>query len=568
MQTMLTLPLEPTDDRANPIFTDAASCAQWLGQLQLTNLQRAHSLLLTQINELNRYPMRGLERLNMLELLRETVGHVQDDYAKKLIAKPLPLNDSELTVFVAIAQLWQALVLGYQRCLQAYVAGDHQLAKRGALLCQRCLLYSGQEIFEHLRIGYEFDAKLWHQLHELYAFAESQGLQQVEVDDPLSTVEPRSSCLSIYVKTLLACHARPAELTRSQLQLLDRWLTLWGNTVTVERSYTVSKGDALPLAVDLNSTHGLQPVKQVAALARRCEASGAGKAGCASNVSRNVTHSDSMRYLAMVPLSKLLRVKTILLQQGQSPQQVELGDHSNSNDCIELLSFLHQCWCEDHNTRFGERRPVAQHAQLCYKLEGIYAHLSGKPFKQPGRDATIDSMARKQIETFGRVLQDAHNKELVEMGFPLETWHLENESILGARLTREGILGGRLSYNQLVALRPSDAESFMLGATAWANVTRTGQLQIGVRYLPGSVEAVSIKATGVNLTVSGKYAPAFLLQAVSALKIPASLVIPREWFHAGRVVEVLHQNSEKLNAKMGFSVERGLDYERVSFTLV
>jgi len=550
---MLTLPLDPTDDRANPAFKDAAGCAQWLGQLQLTNLQLAHSLLLTQINELNRYPMHGLERLNTLELLRETVGHVQDDYAKKLIAKPLPLNDGELMVFVAIVQLWQALVLGYQRCLQAYMAGDKQLDKYGALLCQRCLLYSGLEIFEHLRTGYEFNVELWHQLHELYAFAESQGLQQVEVDDPLSTIESRSSCCSVYVKILLACHARPSELTRAQLQLLNHWLTLWGNTVTIERSYTVSKGDAQPLAVDLNSTYGLHPVKASSSI---------------SNVSRDATHSESMRYLAMVPLSKLLRVKTILLQQGQSPQQVGFGNHSNSNDCIELLSLLHQCWCEDHNTRFGERRPVAQDALLCYKMEGIYAHLSGKTFKQPGRNDVLDSGARRQIETFGRVLRDEHNKEPFERGFPLETWHFENESILGARLTREGTVGGRLSYYQLVALRPGDAETFMLGATAWTNVTGDGQLQIGVRYLPGTAEPVNIRATGVNLTVSDKYVPAFLLQAVPALKIPASLVIPRDWFQAGRVVEVLHQNSEKLNAKMGFSVERGFDFERVSFTLV
>jgi cyclic-di-GMP-binding protein len=539
---MLTLPLEPTDDRANPFFKDAAGCTQWLGQLQLTNLQLAHSLLFTQINELNRYPMRGMERLNTLELLRETVGYVQDDYAKKLIAKPLPLNESEQMVFVALVQLWQAMVLGYQRCLQAYMAGDKQLAKHGALLCQRCLLYSGLGIFEHLRTGYEFDARLWNQLHELYAFAEEQNFQAAEVDDPLNQKYPHSSCRSIYVKTLLACYARPAELTRSQLQLLDNWLAQWSGTVTVERSYTASKGDAQPLAIDMASTQGLRPVKQV-------------------------THSDTMRYLAMVPLSKLLRVKTILLQQGQTPRQAGLCEHCNSNDCIEFLTFLHQCWCEDHSTRFGDRRPVAQHAQLCCKPEGIYAHLSGKLFKQPGRDNTLGNAARKQIEAFGRVLQDAHDKEPPEMGYPLETWQFENESISGARLTREDTFGGRLSYNQLVALRPSDTGTFMLGATAWANVTRAGQLQIGVRYMPGSAEAVSIRATGVNMTVPEKYVPAFLLSTVVALNIPASLIIPRDWFQPGRVVEVLHQNGEKDNVKMGFSVERGIDYERVSFTL-
>ena len=540
---MLTLPLEPTDDRANPLFKDATGCAQWLSQLQLTNLQLAHSLLLTQINELNRYPMRGLERLNTLELLRETVGYVQDDYAKKLIAKPLPLNESELMVFGAIVQLWQAMVLGYQRCLQACIAGDKLLAKHGALLCQRCLLYSGLEIFEHLRTGYEFEPRLWHQLNELYAFAEQQNLQSTEVPDPLNGKHPLNSCRSIYVKTLLACHARPAELTRSQLQLLDNWLAQWSNMVTVENSYAVSKGDAQPLAIDLAGEQGLLPVKQV-------------------------THCASMRYLATVPLSKLLRVKTILLQQGQTPRQVNLCEHCSNSDCIELLVFLHQCWCEDQRARLGERRPVAQRAQLCYKMEGIYAHISGKPFTQPGRDATLGSVARKQIETFGRVLHDTHKTELTGMGYPLETWNFENESIMGARLTREDVLGGRLSYNQLIALRPGDAEAFLLGVTAWTNVTHTGQLQIGVRYLPGAAEPVSIRATGVNLTVSDKHAPAFLLQAVPALKIPASLVIPRDWFSSGRVVEVLHQNAEKQHVKMMFSVEHGVDFERVGFTLV
>ncbi len=98
------LPLAPTGDRADPAFKDAAGCAVWLEQLQLTNLQLAHSLLLTQLDRLNRYPMRGLARLDTLEQLRETVHHVQHGYAQKLVAKPLPLNQNELLVFAAIVQ--------------------------------------------------------------------------------------------------------------------------------------------------------------------------------------------------------------------------------------------------------------------------------------------------------------------------------------------------------------------------------------------------------------------------------------------------------------------------------
>lgn len=544
---MLTLPLAPTGDLADPLFKDAESCARWLEQLQLTNMHLAHSLLLTQINELNRFAMRDQARLDTLELLRDTVHYVQNDYARKLIAKPLPLDENELNIFLAIVQLWQAMTTGYQRCLHDHLSKDRQIGKQGALLCQRCLLYSGLAILENLRTGYEFDARLWQQLHSLYAFAEAQGFQSREVPDPLNNASsngstPRSSCHAVYVKTLLTGYARPAELARSQLLLLDAWLAEWSNMVHIAHSYTISKGDAHPLALDLGSSNGLQPVKLVA-------------------------HTGSMRYLAMVPLSKSIRVKTILLQQGRTPEQEGLGSDGNARECIELLTFLHQCWCEDNYMRFSERKPGSQQAQLCYKPESIYALLTGKAFRQAMQtpDANI---ARKQLEAFGQVLQNSPGKTRTDTGFPLETWQIENASILGAKLTRVDTTGARLSHNQLVALRPGEAEAFMLGTTAWVIVTRTRQLRIGVRYLPGIVHAIGLYTSDPGIDPSDRSAPGFLLQAVPALKSPASLIIPLNWFKPGRVVEITHLGAGKQNATLGFSVEHGTDYERVSFTLV
>ena len=543
---MLPLPLEPTDDRANPVFRDAASCKKWLAQFQLTNLQLAHSLLLTEINELNRYPLSGLERLNTLELLRDTVRYVQEGYAKKLVAKPLPLSESELIAFLAIVQLWQAMALGYQRCLQTHLTGDKQLARHGALLCQRSLRYSGLAIFEHLRTGYEIDGRLWRQLHSLYAIAEERGLLFEKVPDPQSENSPpnksQPTCHDTYLTTLLTSYARPAELSRAQLQLLGSWLPQWCGILIVERSYTASKGDAQPLAFDLSdSPHGLQPARIV-------------KAG------------ESMRYLAMVPLSKLIRVKTILLQQGKTPQQVELGELGSNRECIELLTFLHQCWCEDRDMRFVARNQADQRALLYYNPGRIYAQLTGKAYKPPAKSAEHDSAARKQIETFGRVLQDSPDRKAAETGSPLETWHIDNETILGAQLTRAGTSGGQLSRHQLVALRTGDAESYALGVATWVKIMRTGQLRVGVRYLPGKVDPVTLQAAGPDRTTSDKSAPAFLLQAVPALNIPPSLVVTRDWFKPGQVVEVLRPHGEKQNVKMGFSVEHGTDYERVSFT--
>ncbi|MBI5429979.1 MAG: hypothetical protein HY938_05915 [Nitrosomonadales bacterium] len=515
---MLTLTLEPTDDRANPAFNDAAGCEKWLAQLQLTNLQLAHSLLLTEVNELNRFPMRGPERLNTLELLRDTVHHVQEEYAKRLALKPLPLNERDLIVFFAIVQLWQAMAVGYQRCLQAQVAGDKHLAKDAAMLCQRALLYGGLAIFQHWRTGYEFDGKFWRQIHGLYAYAEDQGLLFEKVPDPLNPTQPPGTCHDLYLKILLTGQAHPAELTRAQLHLLDGWFPQWAGMLTVARSYTVSRGDAPPLAFDLNDPrHGLQPAKAL-------------------------KHDEGVRYLAMVPLSKWIRVKTILLQQGKTPREVELGATTNGHECIELLTLLHRRWCENPDMDFTERNQPGQRAILMHGFRNICAQLSGK------------------------AQQNATNPKQEETAPALETWLIDSDTVQGAQLTREDVSGGQLSRNQLVALRPGDAGAAVLCVVTWAKVLRTGQLRIGVRYLPGKAEAATLQATAADQAALEKSAPAFLLQAIPELKLPPSLVIPHNWFKPGRVVELLNQKAEKQNVKMGFSVERGADYERVSFT--
>lgn len=533
---MLTLPLEPTDDRANPAFKSPAACEQWLARLQFTNLHAVHNLLRTQIDEFNRCPLSVLDRLNTLEKLRETVATVQADYAKKLIAKKLPLSDEEFAIFTAIIGLWQGMLTGYQRCLQDFMEGDEQLKKHGVLLCHRFLLYGSLQIIEHLRSGYEFDGTLWQQLHTLYSFTAGNGLQHEKINDPLHGSGIPLSCHTLYAKMLLTCHAKPSELSRSQLQLLDRWLTIWTDVITIERRCLMSKGDAPPLAVDLSSNKGLQDIQQI-------------------------TQSDNLRYLAMVPLSKLLRVKIILLQQGQSPQQLELGTELYGVDCLSFLNQLLHLWCEGSADRLAERHNVTLSAKLANGFDLIYSLIANKPLKQTNSKFEVDTAAHKQIATMGR--------KFIESSIPtinqLESWTIENESILGARMLRETPGGERIGNNQLIAVRTNDANAYMLGTVSWRSVTLASQLKMGVQYLPGVATPISLKTTNKDAS-QGQPIPALLLPAMSALKIPSSLIVPRDVFQKNRVCELVNANKEKLNIKLGFSICSGADFERVSYT--
>ncbi len=511
--------MEPTDKRANPKFKNAATCVKWLAQMQFTNLQVAQAALRAELDDFNRFPARGLERLQTLEALRETVHHVQADYAKKLFARPLPLATAELALLAAINGLWQAMANGYLRCLQDYQAGDSHLAQFGALLCHRGLLYHGMQIIEHLRVGYDFDGQLWRQLHGLYTFAEEQGLLTALVTDELSEHERRSSCHAIYVKTLLACRAKPEELSRNQQQWMNRWLTSWAPAMVLERTYgtyAVSKGDAPTLAIDLDSAAGLQSIGPA------------------------LPENGNIRYLPMVPMSKLLRVKTILLQQGQSPRQLELGEGCETFDCAELLSHLHKCWCEAPIGRSAARQAASKQTQLCYGLEGIHSYIADRTFRLPKKNAAF------------------------ALGYPEDTCEVEDESVLGARLLRAKLDSERLSANQIVACRAAGTKSFTIGVTAWVSVKRTGELHMGLRYLPGTPQAISVKSKAATPEAPSVQA-ALLLPAMAELNIPSSLIIPRNVFQAGATLEVTFPDGKKMNAKMRFSVERGVDYERISY---
>jgi cyclic-di-GMP-binding protein len=510
---MLNLPLQPTDDSANPVFRNPATCKKWLDQFQLTNLQAAHATLRAQLDEFNRFRVRGMDRLQTLEMLRETIDYVQNDFRKRVAGKALPLDENELAFFSATTAMWQSMFTGYLRCLQSFQEGEGQLASYASLLCHRSMFYCGQQIFDHLRAGYEFDGALWQQLHALYAFAEERNLLGASVQDELDNHDRRTSCRNIYLKILLSCHAQLQELTRPQQQLLDAWLSLWVAAIPVDRTFAISRGDAPPLAIDLAGTQGLQELR-----------------------SEQPEENPNMRYLAMVPVSKMLRVKTILLQQGHTPKQLELGDTASSADCLELLTHLHKYWCEPRPQRAHERVGVVHKITLCLGLEDAYAFISSRPFNPMKNPA-------------------------------LETWQTEEISLLGARLTRADSKGMRISANRIIATRAEDDEKYRLGYIVWTRVARNGQLYMGVRFFPNTPQAAIAKDAASAPGTSGSRIAAALLPAMENLGIPASLIIPRNVFKPDRLLEAtITPGDERMKIKLGFSVEKGVDYERVSFT--
>lgn len=525
-----------------PQFSDARACRQWLAALPLTNIALAHTALTTQLEQLNRAAISPLERLKISELLREPVAFVQQEMARKYVEKPLPFEAGQRHAWNSVAGLWAALDEAYRLALRAGLEGDQAVAGHIALLTQRRLRYVGLQMLEHYRAQREVEQGLWQQAHQLYALAERQDYALHAVKDDLNTQAEATTCGAAYARILLTDLADPYSLTARQLALLERWLDKWALRVSVAAA--PPDGGALAVVgVDLGGAAGPVMIDDGQAL-------------------------DYPRYLDTEQIALTLRKRIKRLRKGESPAALGLGEGCAAPDCEALLASLYQRWCVAAPKRRLFTRPSgADQAQVALGMAAIHFFLGGEQaFKPPGEKKKLSQREIADLQFFGRISEQTEKRQLSELGFALETWHIEDESALGLRLLRAAENGLRVSRKQLVAVRPADGSAYALGVIERLLLHLDDGLDIGVRLLPGAPRAIAARPVPLAGNAATKYVQAFLLPDMPVLGEAASVVLPAGWFAPGRVVEI--HSGEAYSVRLISLVESGSDYERAGFVRV
>lgn len=545
-----------------PAFVTAQACKTWLTILPLTKAAQSQEQLLNQLNLLNRYPIPPAERLRILELLREPAHFVQEETARRFVSHPLPLAASEQAAFDVSQDLWQGLAIGYLHCLRASIEGD-TITLNVALAAERALTTLTAAQIDACRAGLPLGTEYCRRLHRIYRVAERLKLTQQPVDDKMRPHAGVTTAQDAYVEALLIEAAYPWELSAKYLAWMQRWAQRWAAKVSLlaDLPAPLAELKTLPLCVNLG---GDQPAKfNVMAADQRIDAPG-----------------PKQRWLELTELRRSLKKRLALLERGDTPASIDLGEDCTQPGAETLLKQVYQFWCKG-----GRRKPVIGvrnvaeatgngTCQLIGGMEAIHAIISGKAFRQPGRNPDKPELSRRefeQIATFGRVETHADLDFSQQPVFAAEEWRVldESEKAAGMLLGRSyGANGMRLCRHQLVALRPADARGFLLGEVRWvAADTKRNTLCASVTIFPGIPEPVALCGNGAKAAAANEqYHQGFLLPAVALLQEPPCVVTPSGWFRIGRVLDVYSGNSHQL--RLTRLIERGADFERSSFEVV
>jgi hypothetical protein len=517
-------------------FSDSAGCKRWLEQLTLTNVQLTQHVLTTQLANLGNAQLPPLERLKILETLRESVYFVQGESAKRYAGRPLPLDAGEAGVWDKVLALWQEMSRNYQHCLKAYREGELAVAPHAALIALRCLRLLGCMLLDYYRIYRQPPGALWRALHELYAFSESHGFARIRVQDYFSRRDPDSSCVESYAQVLLAHLANPFALSVRQMAFVTRWLERWATLVGLT-AQPLPTGPIPLLAVDLSGSAGAM-------------------------FATGMEPAPHLRFLDLEQLSKTLRQTINLLKQGQTPAQLGLGDDARQPGCENLLMLLYVQWCRAGTARAEERTSKDEPAQVCFGLEAAHLHIGGRSFRQPGE---LTAREKQDMDMYGYITRT--DQDVGEQSERLEEWQILNQSASGFMCIQRHPNGnGCVSHNQLMAVRRPGGRSFYLGIVQWLRMEDGGELYCGIRLFPGSPQAISVRPSNFAPSGSGRYERALLLPEVPAPATPATLILPAGWFQSGRFVEVF--SDRKQVAKLLNLLEKGNDFDRGTIVVV
>ena len=535
MSTLTAFRLPEMGGGQAPAFATARGCRDWLAAQPLANASQSQSLLLRQLNLLNRTALAPAERLKVLELMRDPVAFAQGESARKFAGRPLPLATAEQAGLDANRALWQAVQTGYLHCLAACVAGDADIRPHAALVAQRAISALRTELIDLYRAPIDPPSSLWQTLHQIYATAEQLGAAQQPVADSLQAEYPSCSVVAAYAQTLLLHRASPYELSARQLLQVERWLQRWGGKVTVLSGPRLEP-KAPPLIVDL--------------LGDRAEVTLPALGG-------------QLRWLDLDELARSIKRRIVHLQRGESPASLKLGDDCPQPGCEKLLRHLYQYWFKGGAARVHQRRSGDGSCRLVTSLEAIHYYISGKPFRQPGHVADLSKLQHDEIATFGRVAT-RHEEDFSQMhGFMVETWRVLDESATGFRLSRPLTQpGGRVGGDQLLAVMANGAPGFLLAVARWSRIAGGQELQAGISIVPGSPKPISVRGTGLS-AANEKYRQGFLLPPTEALNEPATVIVPAGWFRSGRLIEVYDEGSRQV--RLSRLVERGINFERAAY---
>ena len=527
--------LPETNESNTADFSDSASAVRGLATQPQANASAMLVALVYQIKAYNCFTTSPRERFRTLEALRKTVFAVSGECQKRYENKPLPLLPVEQASLASACQLWQSLSVGYLHCLRACLDQNPSVTSNNALIAHRVLACLRMEQLNCYLAGTELDGEFWRNLHAVLSSAEHLGVLLEPVKDSMLGETSDSTLSGQYCMAVLLHLACPFSLTRSQFSAVIRWFARWREQVSVLLQPETSPKSCC-IVIDLSQD---QPI-----------------------------HDNQMavvdgRWLSLNALLRKMHKRIRMLSDGESPENLKLGNALSSDACNSLLTLL--CDQLQHpQLPLPDVSADSTTIQIAYGLENIHGLLGGKGLRKPSTAISFGEHLRtEQLAVFDHIVQPEDSIET-----RIETWKISQLEPGVQHLVRPAGLGeGRLMLKSVLAIQQTLHGQTRHLLAAITRISARGpsdsSLNVTVTLLPGEPEPLIAELREKPSGALSRH-PALLLPAVDGKQQASVILPPGLQMRALSIRFYEARNQQPMDFRLGEPIERNSDNERWS----
>lgn len=203
----------------------------WLDNLPLASTgETAHSIYCA-LTSMNRAAIPVQHRCQILEFFRPPLRHVMNALRKHYIDASFPLSETGIKVALLARELQIEMAHGYKIALNNLVG--HPSAVYTTAKALPLLHHAMRYLIDALLTSYQAymppPATIWHDLHQMYLYAEKKTLHESAIHDKQSPPVPHHSVSELYKQALLLALASPYHLPQRDIGTVATALDKWAN---------------------------------------------------------------------------------------------------------------------------------------------------------------------------------------------------------------------------------------------------------------------------------------------------------------------------------------------------
>ena len=556
----LKLPDQNTSKQARP-FTRTKQVRSWIEKLPMANSLAAANQLLLQLRAMNAASYSSKDRFQLLHELQPLCKQLFTELRQNLQNTAIPLSRNQLQTSQTLQQLLEEQATGYKIIVNAMALQDSN-KKSPSWILQESIYLAIKYIAKQLVIAYALyqpeAENIWHELHQLYRFAENRNLHTEAIDDtdPDTPLPVQHTIEYAYKRIVLLRLTEPYHLLEMEAESTYQLVALWVDgcefhplgEVPPQGEYIIDQASDIPpryIPQDME----YQPQQGLLVDIREVKA-------------RLEKH---LQHILRLNMHDVSLDGATLVERRERDMLLRLGDALDAR-----------------LVRRSKRFPLEGKVQVTLGLNACHYHLTNRSGFTPQMDElklrnyTNEKLHPETTEMpFATAYREALEKdrEHTLQEFSINPWWQQNISPIGIALSCTdhcAPLHAKVGQISAYRLNVKNNIRWQLGVIRWLRTQPSlegdGSLELGIMNIANGAAAAGIKAISGAGAGTDYYRGLMIPRQVS-VKQSRSLIVPALIFDIGTVIAI-NMKQRMFYVKLTNMIMATRDYAQFEFEIM